>query len=172
MTVSTLTTVACTTARHGQLITTPAGVVGGLTRDGWWSPPVSHHLPRETSSAVVIDRWLADSCSFTSDTGWDRGHHWKVTLEETSSVIPLPRRGDWRLATAEDLQAMASRTASLAVRGVRRGGPALAPSWTWWLWALGWVQLPVADALGVLEYATAHDGGLPQPQEKATFRPI
>lgn len=65
---------------------------------------------------------------------------------------------------------MADRTAALAAGARPSSAPALLPAWAWWLWTLDQIHLPVADALGVLEVATAGvvGGGLPRPQEKAT----
>lgn len=171
MTLATAPTMACTQTRHGELTITPAGIVGGLTREGWWSLPMAHHPPQGVcDSSVVIDRWLADTCPYTSDTGWGRGHHWTVTMTHTASPVPLPRRGGWRVVSQSDLQTMAERTAAQAAGAAPACGLALLPSWTWWLWVVEWVKLPVADALGVLEYATAHEeGGLSRPLEETTL---
>ena len=161
----------CTGTRYGELIITPAGVVGGLTWEGWWSFPVSHHPPHGAcDSTVVIDRWLDDACAHTSDTGWDRGHQWQVTVHHTTGVVGLPREGQWRLLDLVQVQQMAERTAALAAGGPVMGAPELLPAWTWWLWTLGRVSLPVSDALGVLEYATAQEkGGLPRPRGETTL---
>lgn len=170
MTVATVTANSCTNTRYGELVITPAGVVGGYTRDGWWSLPISHRPPRGACTGqVVIDRWLSDSCAHTSDTGWDRGHHWKITRDRVENPIPLPRRGGWRAVPVGELQQMATRTAALAAGARPTSVPALLPAWAWWLWTLDLVRLPVADALGVLELATAGvEGGLPRPREEAT----
>lgn len=174
MTLATLTKNSCTNIRHGELIITPGGVVSGLTRDGWWSLPVSHHAPQGAcDSTMLIDRWLDDVCTHTSDTGWDRGHRWKVTIHHPTRLVPLPRRGQWRLLGFDELQQMSERTAALAAGTPDAGEPVLLPAWVWWLWTLDRVHLPVADALGVLEYVTAHEkSGFPWPRGETALRPI
>lgn len=149
----------CTHSCYGELIITPGGVVGGLTRGGWWSLPVSHHPPQGVDS-VIIDRWLDDACAHISGTGWGRGHHWQVTVRRIKSSVPLPGRRQWQMLCWQQVQQMADRTAALAA-GDPVGGPALLPAWVWWLWTLDRVRLPVADALGVVEYSTAHEKGGP-----------
>ncbi|MGQ4271034.1 hypothetical protein [Nocardiopsis changdeensis] len=109
---------------------------------------------------VVIDRWLDDVCPRTSDLRTDAGHRWIVREVHTGSA-PLPRGavvavpGMYPLG-AQVVQERAEATAEWAA-GRRRSaqlGTALAPVWVWWLWALGLVDLAVADALAVVEYAT------------------
>lgn len=72
-----------------------------------------------------------------------------------------------------ELQQMVERTAALAGGEPVGGEPVLLPAWAWWLWTLDRVHLPVAEALGVLEHATAHEkGGSPWPRGGTALRPI
>ncbi len=73
--------------------------------------------------------------------------------------------------TLVQVQEMAERTAGVAAGAADpEEGLALLPAWAWWLWSLDMVRLPVADALGVLELATAHEeGGLPRPLTQTTL---
>ncbi|WP_435112584.1 hypothetical protein [Nocardiopsis synnemataformans] len=147
---------ACTNTLWGELIFTAGGelLLVDQAHQEFVAPPTRHADPSWNEGRVVVDRWLATACVRSSAADLVVGHHWRIG-ERTAPMAPWPRSEELLVpAGPERVQHLAETTVAWVCGRISEAerGRGLDPVWTWWLWALGRVRVPVDDVVVLIEY--------------------